>query len=678
MCGAAAAQDVQPLPEVVVTATRTSQPAFEVPAAISAVTLDHEASDTPDINLSEYLVRVPGALGRDRQNYAQDQQIGVRGYGARATFGVRGVRLYLDGIPATMPDGQGQTSHLGLASASCIEVLRGPYSALYGNSSGGVMQVFSAGGVPAGFSAGFGGGSYGARRAVYAARGSEGALEYGISADYFGTDGYRQHSAAERYIGNLKLRYAVNEGGTLEFLGSSVDLPQAQDPLGLTAAQLAADPAQATLAASQFNTRKTVHQYQGGLIYEQRIGNGHTLRLMGYGGHRSILQVLSVPVAAQTNPLNSGGVVDLVSLYGGSDARWSWKSDVLELTAGLAYDRQNQHRRGYENFSGAQTGVQGALRRDEQDNVYNFDQYLQGDWRFAQRWSLMAGVRNSSVHFSSADAYVTPTNPDDGGQRNYSAVTPVGGLMFRASDAWHFYASYGSGFETPTFNELAYRPDGKPGLNFALAEARSRNAELGLKHRAPGRMLEAAVFEADTRNELAVFSNAAGRTTYHNIDRARRRGVELGLEQALSTRWTALMTYTWVQAQFRTPFANCATPATCTIPSGTPIPGVPKSDVYSELRWHVESGWHAGVNLQGLSRVNADDAGAFHAAGYALLGADAGYGSELGSARWSAYLRLQNLLDRHYVGSVIVNEANARYFEPAPGRGFFAGTSLRF
>ncbi|HVT36813.1 MAG TPA: TonB-dependent receptor, partial [Nevskiaceae bacterium] len=558
-------------------------------------------------------------------------------------------------------------------------VLRGPYSALYGNSSAGVVQVFSAGGNPPGFYSAFSGGSYGGRRAAYAARGVDGALEYGLSADYFGTDGYRGHSAAQRWIGNGQLRYDFGSGGTLEVLGSSIDLPEAQDPLGLTATQLATDRTQATLPAVQFNTRKRVHQYQGGLVWEKKFSDALSLRVMGYGGHRAIGQVLSTPVAAQTgSPLNSGGVVDLGSVYDGGDARLQYQLGALQLTGGFSYDRQDQHRRGYENFSGAQMGVQGKLRRDEQDDVYNVDEYLQADWRFAQRWSLLAGVRHSEVLFASNDAYIVAGNPDDGGSRNYAATTPVAGLMFRASDALHLYASYGAGFETPTFTEMAYRPDGSAGLNLGLDEARSNNFEIGAKHRADGRSIEAALFEADARNELAVFSNSNGRTTYHNIDRARRRGAELSASQDFSSHWNVSLAYTWVQAQFETAFANCATPASCTINGGTPIPGVPRNDLYTELRWQVASGWHAGINAQALSRVYADDAGTQHAAGYALLGADAGWSAPRHDARLSLYLRGENLTGARYVGSVIVNEANGRYFEPAPGRTFFAGASLRY
>src|SRR4051812_3029155 len=134
---------------ITVSTTRLPQAGYDLPAAIDAVDSHAIREDNPQVNLSESLNRVPGINVQNRQNYAQDLQVSSRGFGARATFGAAGVRLIADGIPATRPDGQGQAATFDLASADRIEVLRGPFSYLYGNSSGGVVQVFTADGVGA-------------------------------------------------------------------------------------------------------------------------------------------------------------------------------------------------------------------------------------------------------------------------------------------------------------------------------------------------------------------------------------------------------------------------------------------------------------------------------------------------------------------------------------------------
>jgi len=685
--------DVRPtLPDVVVTATRSERSAFDVPGSIDVVKV--EPGNTLGVNPSEYLQSVPGLLARDRQNYAQDEQISIRGFGARSTFGVRGVRLYADGIPATMPDGQGQVSAFSLGSASRIEVLRGPFSALYGNSSGGVIQIFTAdGSEPPQVEVDAAGGSYGNLRLGVNARGKSDAFGYNVDLSRFSTDGYRGHGNAERTNANAKFTYDFGEGRKLTVLANAIALPNADDPLGLTRAQFETDPRQAVASALQFDTRKSVHQQQGGAIYEQTLSDTQSLRVLGYFGHRDVEQFQSIPVATQKSPASPGGVIDLAGDYGGADARWNWHDIVaggpFDLSAGLSYDRQNQHRRGYNNYlidslGNTTLGVTGALRRDEQDLVSNFDQYLQTTWSFAERWLASAGVRHSSVKFSADDRYIVPGNPDDSGRADYTATTPVAGLMYRATETWHLYASYGKGFETPTFNELGYRPDGSAGINFQLVPARSRNAEIGSKWRfGDGGGLNLAAFAANTRNEIAVATSSGGRTTYQNIDRARRRGAELRLDLPLGAGWRAQLAYTYLDATFRSAFLTCPAASTCTtpntrVPAGARIPGVPRSDLYAALRWGETLGWNASIETGLASATPVNDLNTQYAPGYATFNLGAGYAFEMRDAKISTFIRLDNLLDKNYAGSVIVNESNGRYYEPAPGRSILGGVRVEW
>ena len=690
--GPAPAQSSDPPPRlapVVVTATRTETPAFDVPASIDRVGGDAIRDARMQVNISESLGGVPGLLARDRQNYAQDVQISVRGFGARSTFGIRGVRLYVDGIPATLPDGQGQISNVDLGSADRIEVLRGPFSALYGNSSGGVIQVFTEDGRgPPTLGASVSAGSDGALRFGVKASGASGSIGYVVSASDFRSDGYRDHSAVERRTGNAKLTIALDDVSKLTMIANSVSLPMAQDPLGLTRAQFAANPRGVDPVAIAYDTRKTVEQTQFGFIYERRIDDVNSVRALVYGGHRGTEQfqaILAPPASpAQNNPLNPGGVIVLGRAYEGADLRWTAKTRLVDapftIVGGLAYDTLAERRQGFRNFVGTTTGVRGALRRDEDNDVTSIDPYVQASWRFAERWTLDAGVRRSVVRFTSMDHYIVGPNPDDSGKVRFAATLPVAGLMFAASERVHIYATAGRGFETPTLNELAYRPNGATGLNLALQAARSDSVEAGVKTRdALWGELNVAVFETRTRHEIVTQSNSGGRSTFQNAGATRRRGLETSWSRDVFENLRAQVAYTYLDARYVDPFLTCtATPCTAAnvpIASGNRIPGVARSALYGALAWAPPLGWRGGIEGRALSRVWVNDLNSDAASGFATASANLGYVARIGSWDLSGFGRVDNVFGRKYAGSVIVNEGNSRFFEPAPGRTWTIGAA---
>lgn len=458
--------------------------------------------------------------------------------------------------------------------------------------------------------------------------------------------------------------------------------PDAMDPLGLTRAQFSADPNTTDAAASQFNTRKNLQQQQGGLIYDLAITDAQSLRVLGYLGHRVVEQYLSIPPTAQAAPTSAGGVVHLNRNYGGVDARWSWEGSLagqpLTWVIGASYDRQNELRRGYNNFVGSAPGVQGTLRRSENDVVDNIDQYAQGTWEFAPLWSLMVGVRHSDVQFE-ANNHLTKVNPTT--SVDYGATSPVAGLLFKAQPWLHLYASYGQGFQTPIGAELAYRPDGASGLNTALQPARNTSIELGAKLAlTPEVSVEAAIFHALTRHEIVVNTNLGGRSTYQNSNRTRRQGAELSLDYRFASMWHAQLAYTYVEATYVDAYLTClAAPCprpTSFIAAGNRLPGVPKHNAYTALRWGEDLGFHAAATAQYVSNVPVNDLNTVAAPSYALFGANAGYGVELKHSRLNGFLRINNLLNRHYVGSVIVDDGNSRYFEPGSGFAVMAGISV--
>ncbi len=667
------------IPPLVVTGTRIAQDGFNLPMAIDRIDASVISEGKPQVNLSEALNRVPGIVVQNRQNYSQDLQISSRGFGARSTFGVRGVRLIADGIPATMPDGQGQAATFNLASAERIEVLRGPFASLYGNSSGGVVQIFTADG-PATPTIGssFLAGSYGTRKYGLQFGGQEDVLNYIADISRFETDGYRAHSAATRDQLNAKFGLPL-ANGKLVLIANAQSQPDTQDPLGLTRAQVQADPRQVDASAINFNTRKSIRQNQLGAVYEWGSADqlAGAVQAKFYGGDRRVTQYLGQD---GNTPLGAGGVVDLDRTYGGAGLRWSRRFiSTLTFSAGVDSDHLNEHRRGYVNNAGRQ----GALKRDEDDKVANTDFYAQAEWQIAEAWSLSGGARNSRVKFDSKDHYIIGINPDDSGKVNYTRTTPVMGLLFKASPQWNLYANYGEGFETPTFAELAYRPNGATGLNFGLQPASSRHAEFGIKGMIGSRSkLNAAIFHIDTRNEIVTNSSSGGRSDFRNASKTKRDGIELSIESVLPMGFESYAAATLLNARFTDAY-TAGTPAV-TVPAGNKLPGTPRAVFYAELIWRYQPlGFHAGLEYRASSKVYVNEANVDAAAGYGVANIRAGFQQQFGSSKkggWtlSEFVRVDNVMDHRYIGSVIVAEARGRYFEPAPGRNVMVGVNVAY
>ena len=663
------------LEDVVVTATRVPARSFDLPVSIDRIAGRTLQDGQLAVNLSESLGTVPGLSVQNRQNYAQDLQMSVRGFGARSSFGVRGVRLYADGIPGTMPDGQGQFSHFDLGSADHIEVLRGPFSALYGNSSGGVISIFTETGQPGfGLAGTAAGGSLGTRRYQLKGAGASGAADYVVSAAHFEIDGYRDHSRAERNTANVKVGIELGARSVLTLIANAIETPEVQDPLGLTRGQLETDPTQAGTGALLYNTRKSLRQQQAGAVLTSTLTERDELAATVYAGQRSTTQFQAILRAVEAaNPLHPGGVIDLDREYRGADLhitdRRAPGGTPLTLTAGVAYDALGEARRGFLNYSGSELGVIGELRRDDLNHVNAVDEYLQAEWDPAARWRALAGLRHSAIEVTSRAR--AGTQPES--EIHYSAVNPVAGVTFRASPRLNAYASYGRGFETPTLNDLAYRStDGSlPGLNSGLQPARSDNYELGLKADAGGLRADLAAFYISTRDELAVQQNSGGRQVLENIDKTERRGAELSLAAGWNNGLEARLAYTYMRAVTVVPYQSCAgVPCVpVTVAAGSRLPAVPANALYAAATWRAASlGFAATLETVGRAKIYVDDRNSDAAAGYWTTNIRAGFTQQGRGWTVSETLRIDNVADRQYVGSVIVNEANRRYFEPEPGR----------
>jgi iron complex outermembrane recepter protein len=723
---------------VVVTGTRVEQNSFDLPMSIDATSAEDIQEGQLKVNLSESAARVPGVVVNNRNNPAQDLAIQVRGFGARSAFGVRGVRLYADGIPMTMPDGQGQTGTFNLDTASRVEYLRGPFSALYGNSSGGVVQIFTQDGPkdPT-LSGGVTFGSYDTQRESLTFGDSGDGFDYIVNGSTYRSDGYRDQSDTRRDTLHGKLNFIFNEDTKLTIVATTLDQPDNEDPQGLTAAEYKVDRKQAAPASLLYDTRVSRSHQQVGATLEHSFTANDIVRLMAYYGQRDNEQFQSIPISAQrSSDRNGGGVATIEREFGGLDLRWNHKGVVAEMpfsfTAGINLDRMEDDRKGYENFlantafgtvpaaaapvdpvTGNTTcgsivggqpiicGEKGNLRRNEINKVSNFDQYLQGSIDLGTKFTLSGGLRHSEVRFKNDDKYIVNSayaglNPDDSGRVTFSETTPVIGGVFKLTDTFNIYANAGKSFETPTFVEMAYNPDTtKAGLNLDLKPSISRQYEIGAKaFVGDNTLVNLALFKIETDDEIVVATSQGGRTTYRNVPSSERKGLELSLDSKLPNYFGVYLSYSLLDAEFDKSFNACKTPLagpgnTCRfnnaadferIASGSKIPGTYRYNLYGEVSWkHQATGFNTALEM----RKNSDTNVSFNSAdgkadGYTVFNWRGGFTQQFSDWKFSEFVRIENITDKKYVGSVRVADGNQRFYEAAPQRNWLLGLNASY
>lgn len=665
------------LDTVVISVNRAEQHSFDAPAAIELVDREVIQDAGPQVNLSESLNRIPGLTILNRQNYAQDLQISIRGFGSRASFGIRGIRLLIDGIPATTPDGQGQGSSISLTSTDRIEVLRGPLAQLYGNSSGGVIQAFTrdAPGTPE-FLSQLYTGSYGLRRTDWQYAGQVG--KYGLVADYstFDIGGYRANSSTQRKQFNGKLNFEPNDQTRVNVIFNRFDMPMAQDPLGLTAAQLAANPQQAGTGAADARVRKITLQNQLGTSVRYALDTDRSFTARSYFGTRENLQY-------QAN----NTWVGLNRDYYGAGLQYNEQTRIggrpVALLAGYEFDYSKERRQGGSAVRGEKTPQ--SLTRNENNIARNSDFFAQATALVTDDFTLTTGLRSSSVRFASEDLFLSDGNGS--GAVRYNAISPVLGLTYHASDNLNLYVNYGKGFETPTLAEVAYTDSGASTtalFNPSLKASGSHHYELGAKWvPTPDSRIDANLFHVRASDEIVIASSSSGRTAFKNAPETVRTGLEISGKALLHSHLKASVAASWIDARFSQAYAN----STTRVAERNRLPGIPSSFLFSELLWSSQTfavpsprsgsqGSRAGLELTKAGRIYANDTNTASADGYTTLNAKISQSWAIGPTSLVAYGRIDNLTDKRYVGSVIVNQAAGQYYEPAPGRTWSLGLRL--
>jgi iron complex outermembrane receptor protein len=677
------------LNEVLVQSGRLAQKQFDVPGSVYAIDAQAIKNSGPQVNLSDVLAQAPGVVALNRNNYAQDVQVSIRGFGARSAFGIRGIRLITDGIPGSMPDGQGQTSTVSMTSADRVEVLTGPLAQLYGNASGGVIQTFTreAGDTPEAQVSMYAG-SFGMTRTDWQV--SQRSGNVGMVADYstFAIEGYRANSDTRRQQLNSVITVDAKPDTRIKFIVNIFDMPYAKDALGLRADQLATSSI-AGDGATKYRTRKTVKQEQTGAVVEHTVNSDLKFQGRIYGGNRSNLQYQAAVQGVTPN----GAWTGLERQFEGLGLQATGKAQVFDgqrmnWVVGTDMDHAQEQRQGGD----ASVGEKATTTRNELNESKNRDYFAQANWSLGERYTLTTGARQSNVTLKTRDDMVaTQPNPNS---VDYKATSPVLGLTWHAQDNLNFYANQGKGFETPTMSEVAYTPNGNqnptPKFNPSLAASTSKHLELGAKWLpSQNTRIDAAWFQINTDDEIVTYRNSGGRTAYVNASKTTRDGFEFALKHQINNHWRSQASATFINATYDQGFSSTTKTGTIPVAAGNNLPAIPKRQLFASMQWSEKGfasagqkpalGLEAGLDLISRSSMWANDSNTSTATDYALapgfaqLNARVRQRYQVGTARIEAFVGVDNLTNKDTISSVIVNQSSKQYFEPGLPRSWIVG-----
>jgi len=666
-CTAASPTAADVLEEIVVTATRVQRELLRVPLAVSAVGRD-AVQRTQQLALDESLNGVPGLFFQNRYNQAQDTRVSIRGFGGRAQFGIRGVRIIVDGIPATVTDGQTADARFDFGSVERIEVIRGPASALYGSASGGVINLTTETGPETPFvEAGIALGEFEYNRYSLKTGGRAGALDYLVSATHTDTDNFRRHADTQFQTVNAKLGYDFEDGARLEVIGKLLNLPKAEDPGGLTAAQRAADRAAAQFNNVRFNAGEDVDQQRLGFVYERELGEHHSITLRNYYTWRDFETRLpfGFPFGRQD------GAVQFDRFFVGGGVQYSYTGDVLgrpnRFTVGVDADAQEDDRQRFVNNTG---GIRGALVFDQLEQAESFGFFFQNELEVTEQIDFVLGGRYDIIDFEVEDRFLA--NGDQSNGLDFDEFNPMVGIVWSPVRAANVYFNFATSFETPTFSEL-----GNPALagtagGFAdVAPQTADNFEIGVKGVVADRLrYQAAVYTIDVEDEIVGSFCDANRCFFDNAD-TERQGVELGLELEVFDGMTLVASYTFQDFEFdRFPSQPAA--------EGKALPGIPENQFYAELNYQHPSGLYVKWDMLFVDELYGDNLNTARQSAYEVSNLRFGRPFRFGAWEISPYFGINNLFDEDYNQSIRLNEFNNRFFEPAPDRNIYGGASLRF
>jgi len=657
----AGAED-EAIEEVIVTATRLPTPAQTLPFAFSRVGKEDIQLARQQLGLDESLAGVPGLFFQNRYNFAQDLRIAIRGFGARSDFGIRGIYLVADEIPLTLPDGQGSVDSIDLGSAESVQIIRGPFSAVYGAASGGVIAIESEQGPDQPFISGrLNVGSYDFRQGQLKTGGQNGGFNYMANLSATKLDGYREHSDFESRLLNARLRYQFDAATRLTIIINAVDSPEADDPGALTTSEVASDRRQAAPRNLLFDAGESLDQQSLGAAWKRDYDSGSELLLRAYYVQRQFEN--SLPFDINSN--GQGGAVDLGRKFYGLGGRWTMAVGTdLRLVFGGDYEAQRDHRLRYAN----ELGILGDLTTNQDEDVTDYAAFAQAMWTVAERLTVNAGLRFDDITYRITDRL----NLGGSGDIDYDQLSPMAGVSWSIGADAHLYANISQSFDPPATTELA-NPDAATGFNTALDSQTALNMELGIKGESGRFGYELALFHIDVDDAIVPYElGGSGQTFYENAGTSTHDGLEASVQFELRDGLTASAAYTWSDFTFDQ-FQGLGGESF----DGNRIPGIPRNLWQAAVQWRPNPRWFLAFDVLHASHFFADNANSVEVGDYTVADLRFEYRYQGSKLEWAPFAGVNNLFDERYNDNIRLNAGFGRYYEPAPERNIYVGIEIR-
>lgn len=649
--------------DIEIKSTRIASAPLEQPYSVILINSEQLQTIRRQLSLKEYLDQAPGVFVLNSNNFAQDLRISIRGFGARAAFGIRGIKIIVDGIPETTPDGQGQIDNLQPGIIRKIEVLKGPSSALYGNAAGGVIQLFTNSKIEQPYlQTAITLGSYGLQQYQLNSGFSNRKSRFLVQAAHHQIQGYREQSKMIGSNVNARFFHDFSKKTKLNFQLNYTDSPEAEDPGSLDSLAAQEDRRQARPRNVLFKTGESVQQLKAGTRLLHQISERSAIEAYGFYSYRDFEGRI---------PVTTGGWIDLNRHYGGQGAHYKWKNVLKNgsntLQIGYEWAFQQDHRRRFLN----EEGVKGALSLDQFERFSNLGGYLINHLKTG-RLVLTAGLRFDVHLLQNLDRKL-----DDGDQsdaRTLQAFSPSVGVNYAILKHLNGYLNYRTGFETPTLSELSANPGGAAGFNTALQPQLANNYELGFKGIINNKFdFDLTGFFVNTKADLVPFEldSLPGRTFYRNAGSTHRIGMEVWGRYFVNARFNIRGSYMFSHFTYHSyqlgeeDFTNNF------------LPGLPANKATLQLTYVSKKGLNLLWEHQYLTSFFANDANSSSEPSNYLSNFSGGYQIQLKRAVLTPFFGLRNLFNANYSDNVRINAFGGRYYEPAPGTNVYGGVRFR-